>query len=319
MNKKYQVFISSTYYDLVEERQAVSRSILDMGHIPAGMELFPAADIEQLTYVKKVIDECDYYILIVGGRYGSLGADGLSFTEQEYSYANTIKKPVLAFVHADVGSIAYSKSEHDPDKRAKLDRFIETVMHGRIVQKWSNASDLRAGAIISLQRAFAEIPQVGWVRSDTTSDEVRERIIELRERVAELEEELARAPGLLPAYNDVADLTQCIRIRYLLFGTGNLSEQVKLQDLFVGLGDTLMEGASTNEIALAIERLVSDRKGGITIRKIHSEDVRAVITTLVAAGIMEIRDEDGLTKYYLTRAGMQTWVQSGYIRATASS
>jgi Domain of unknown function (DUF4062) len=81
MEKKYQIFISSTFKDLLEERQDTLRSVLDMGHIPAGMEIFPAADVEQFAYIKKVIDECDYYILIVGGRYGSVDAAGVSFTE----------------------------------------------------------------------------------------------------------------------------------------------------------------------------------------------------------------------------------------------
>jgi Domain of unknown function (DUF4062) len=84
LDKKYQVFVSSTYTDLIEERQAVSRAILDMGHIPAGMEMFPAADVEQLTYIKKVIDGCDYYVLIIGARYGSLDGAGVSYTEREY-------------------------------------------------------------------------------------------------------------------------------------------------------------------------------------------------------------------------------------------
>ena len=80
MQKKYQIFISSTYVDLVEERQRVLRSILDMGHIPAGMELFSAADEEQFSYIKKILDECDYYVLVIGGRYGSVDDEGISYT-----------------------------------------------------------------------------------------------------------------------------------------------------------------------------------------------------------------------------------------------
>jgi uncharacterized protein DUF4062 len=99
MDKKYQVFISSTFKDLVEERQDAIRTVLDLGHIPSGMEIFPAADVEQFEYIKKVIDECDYYVLIIGGRYGSMDAAGVSFTEKEYDYAVGQKKTVLAFVH----------------------------------------------------------------------------------------------------------------------------------------------------------------------------------------------------------------------------
>jgi len=38
--KKYQIFVSSTYEDLKDERQAAVEAILLAGHIPAGMELF---------------------------------------------------------------------------------------------------------------------------------------------------------------------------------------------------------------------------------------------------------------------------------------
>src|SRR5687767_10458335 len=87
MEKRYQVFVSSTFRDLVDERQEVMQALLELGCMPAGMELFPAASDDQWTLIKKVIDDSDYYIVIVGGRYGSLGPDGLSYTEMEYRYA----------------------------------------------------------------------------------------------------------------------------------------------------------------------------------------------------------------------------------------
>ena len=65
MNKRYQVFVSSTYADLKEERQRVIQTLMEMDCIPAGMELFPAADEEQWLFIRKVIDDCDYYLLDV--------------------------------------------------------------------------------------------------------------------------------------------------------------------------------------------------------------------------------------------------------------
>ena len=98
-NKKYQIFISSTYTDLIEERQAAVEAILKAGHIPAGMELFKAGN-EQLATIKKWIDESDIYLLIVGRRYGSIDQNtGLSYTEIEYKYAVDEKKmPAFAII-----------------------------------------------------------------------------------------------------------------------------------------------------------------------------------------------------------------------------
>ncbi|WP_297334127.1 DUF4062 domain-containing protein, partial [Flavobacterium sp.] len=98
-DKKLQVFVSSTYTDLREERQAAVEAILSSGHIPAGMELFSAGDESQMTVIKRWIDESDIYLLILGGRYGSLEpASGKSYTHLEYEYALEKRKPLFAIV-----------------------------------------------------------------------------------------------------------------------------------------------------------------------------------------------------------------------------
>ena len=80
-DKKYQVFISSTYADLREERRKILDALLMADCIPSGMEAFVATDNEQFEVIKKVIDLCDYYVLIIGKRYGSVSSltgNGLS-------------------------------------------------------------------------------------------------------------------------------------------------------------------------------------------------------------------------------------------------
>ena len=86
-DKRYQVFVSSTYEDLQDERREVMQALLELDCIPAGMELFPAADETQWSLIRRVIDDCDYYIVIVAGRYGSTNKGGMSYTEMEYRYA----------------------------------------------------------------------------------------------------------------------------------------------------------------------------------------------------------------------------------------
>ena len=101
MEKRYQVFLSSTFVDLKEERQAVLKAVLELDHMPAGMELFPAADESAWELIKDVIDASDYYVVIIGGRYGSLGEDGIGYTEREYDYAIGAKKPIIPLLHAN--------------------------------------------------------------------------------------------------------------------------------------------------------------------------------------------------------------------------
>src|SRR6185437_8513128 len=99
MRRKLQVFVSSTYTDLITERQAAVEAILKAGHIPAGMELFAAGDQSQLETIHRWIDESDIYMLILGARYGSVDATtALSYTELEYDYAVSTGKPIFAVV-----------------------------------------------------------------------------------------------------------------------------------------------------------------------------------------------------------------------------
>ena len=116
---KYQVFISSTYKDLIEERKQVLQVLLKADCIPAGMENFVATDDEQFNVIKNVIDLCDYYILILGRRYGSINArTGISYTEMEYNYAIERGIPVLVFSIDDSAEIDPEKVEKDPIKKA---------------------------------------------------------------------------------------------------------------------------------------------------------------------------------------------------------
>lgn len=72
MEKRYQIFISSTFNDLNKERNLIIQAILRAGYYPAGMEWFPGIDEEQFEYIKQVIDDSDYYVLILGDLYGTI-------------------------------------------------------------------------------------------------------------------------------------------------------------------------------------------------------------------------------------------------------
>ena len=188
MDKRYQVFVSSTYVDLKEERQKVIQTIMEADCIPSGMELFPAADEEQFIFIKKIIDDCDYYLLIIGGRYGSTTADGISFTEKEYDYAIEKGLKVIAFLHSDPDSLVDGKLETDPDRRMRLDAFREKVSGGRLVKAWTSHNDLPGLVALSLQKTIKMFPATGWIRADqATSVETLKELNELRKEKEKLE------------------------------------------------------------------------------------------------------------------------------------
>lgn len=163
---RYQVFVSSTYEDLREERQQATQAILEMNHMPSGMELFPASDLSQWELIKTVINESDYYVVIVGGRYGSIHkSTGLSFTEMEYDYATSQGVPVLGFVRKDIKKIPAGLVEADPVARAKLDAFREKVT-SRTCRLYDQSVELGMLVMKSLMNEMRTNPRVGWVRAD---------------------------------------------------------------------------------------------------------------------------------------------------------
>jgi hypothetical protein len=194
---RYQVFVSSTYEDLREERQQATQAILEAGCFPSGMELFPASDDTQWDLIKRVIEESDYYIVIVAGRYGSLGPEGLSYTEMEYDYAVETGIPVLGFVRNSVGDISFDNTEKSDKGRKKLEAFRQKVM-SRTCRKYSTASELGMVVMKNLMAEARIRPRTGWVRADLArSDEdvqrerkLGEELEEAKERIQELEREI---------------------------------------------------------------------------------------------------------------------------------
>src|SRR5262245_61701672 len=187
--KRYQVFVSSTFQDLQEERQEVIQALLELDCIPSGMELFPAADEDQWTLIKGVIDDCDYYIVIVAGRYGSVGPDGVSYTEMEYKYAVERGKAVLGFIHKEPGRLPANRSETTYEANAKLESCRELVRK-KVCRHWDSTADLGSQVSRSLTKLIKAHPAVGWVRGNhALYASSAEEILRLKKRVEDLEAE----------------------------------------------------------------------------------------------------------------------------------
>jgi hypothetical protein len=214
MDKRYQVFLSSTYADLKEERRRVIQTLMEMDCIPSGMELFPAADEEQWAFIKKIIDDCDYYLLIIGGRYGSTAPEGISYTEKEYDYAIEKGLKVVAFLHEDPDSISVGKTDKDPELSKRLNKFKEKVQQNRLVKNWRTAAELPGLVSLSLSKTIRTYPAVGWVRtSDAGSAELLTEINALRKENEELRAKLnVLEIHPVETIENIADMSESIEI-----------------------------------------------------------------------------------------------------------
>ncbi len=188
MEKRYQVFVSSTYEDLRPERQEVMQALLELDCMPAGMELFPASNESQWNFIKRVIDDCDYYIVILAGRYGSRGPTGMGYIEMEYRYAEEIGKPIIAFPHRDPEQLPVSKTERSPEGQQSLREFREYVRR-KLCREWTSPTELGSAVSRSLIQLIKFNPGVGWIRATDAGDPAE--TARLRARIDKLEAELA--------------------------------------------------------------------------------------------------------------------------------
>ena len=192
MSIKYQVFISSTYEDLKNEREQVIKAVLEMGHIPVGMEMFSAADEEQWKIITRQIDDIDYYIVIIAHRYGSVTKEGLSFTEKEYDYAVSNNIPVLGFVISDKAHWPADQIESDDEKKIRLNEFKNKAKK-KLVQFWTNKEDLHGKVSISLMKAITANPRIGWAKANAIAGpEVMKEFTRLSSENANLRREIER-------------------------------------------------------------------------------------------------------------------------------
>lgn len=197
--RKLQVFVSSTYTDLKEERQTAVSAILKAGHIPAGMELFSAGDQSQLQVIKKWIDQSDVYMLILGTRYGSIepiSKDG--YTEVEFDYAVSTGKPFFSLVMGDPAidsKLKQTGREFLEDKHPeKLKSFRDKVL-ARMCAIYNDPRDIKSYIYESLID-FANRPDLeGWVRGSAIVDPqpLYKQISELTDEVKQLKSELSDA------------------------------------------------------------------------------------------------------------------------------
>lgn len=161
IEKKYQIFISSTYEDLREEREAVIKTILSLNHIPIGMEMFNASNDEQWKVIQKTIDASDYYVLIIGFKYST------GFTEKEYDYAKKQNIPILTFIKDENAPSIPMQRETTPELQKKLDKFRKKAK-GKTSKFWKEKNELTTFLSTSLQAEMQNHPRIGWIRTYAT-------------------------------------------------------------------------------------------------------------------------------------------------------
>lgn len=294
MDIKYQVFVSSTYSDLIEERQEVMQALLELDCIPVGMELFPAADDDQWTLIKGLIKDCDYYILIVGGRYGSIGPSGKSYTQMEYEYAVSEGVPVISFIHTDLGKIPSGKSESTDAGKEKLKEFIE-LAKTKMCRFWNSPADLASQVSRSLVKLKKAKPRVGWIRANiTTSEEANREISILRKENDDLKSRLEKARTSAPVGSEnLKQGDDKFELSFRYYHSGNHNDKIELSwnKIFYLIAPLMVDEATEEDLHNELRQYLRDvleKKKRIrpSTIDVNNVDFQTIKVQLIALGLI---------------------------------
>ncbi len=138
-----QIFISSTYSDLIEERKAAHETIRKMGYEPIWMEDFAANSKHPREVCLEKVRECDSVLLLLGSSYGSSRDErtGLSYTHLEYHAARETQIPVLAFIKKPEQG-RWESAETDKEARRHHIDFKDDVEQHVLRKSFSSLREL---------------------------------------------------------------------------------------------------------------------------------------------------------------------------------
>lgn len=262
--KRYQVFVSATYSDLQSERRLLTQILPALGCMPCGLDLDPSGT-SAWTAIKKLIDESDYYILLVGSRYGTLSPSGVSYTHMEYVYAATKQKPVLVLLHDAPETRPVELQEKTPEGRLKLRDFRQLLQRG-MTFPWSDEQTLEMILRQQMPELVKSRPMPGWVRANQVSNPQLEREnLALKQRLAELEQERDEWLGKSDGLGQLAQGRDIFEVSYRCkaYAAGNCEEvavrsQLPWNALFLSFSPYLSQPQHEDFIAAKLAERVQE-------------------------------------------------------------
>ncbi|PTP30769.1 DUF4062 domain-containing protein [Vibrio splendidus] len=114
------VFVSSTCYDLAEERAQLERFITNYGFQPVLSEysgVFYNPDIHTHEACIKEVEHCDIFVLLIAGRFGGKNKDGEgeSITQAEHNRARELGLPIFSFAKASINDAQHCYKKNVAD------------------------------------------------------------------------------------------------------------------------------------------------------------------------------------------------------------
>jgi hypothetical protein len=242
---------------------------MSVNAIPVGMEIFPSSDEDAWSIITSYIDLSDYYVVIIGGCYGSVNPEtGISYTEMEYDYAVSKSIPVMPFLHENVGELRRNMTEEDPVKALKLKAFQEKAKL-RHCNFYSDEKDLALKVITSYSQMTARRPGIGWIRGDQAkTKEEAERMAYLERRVGELEKQLSSSQEYIELYEECEipyELQILVRYNGKPEPTNPKKISMPFNEILAAIKDEMLTGISESAISKNVSEFANNKYLKITL------------------------------------------------------
>lgn len=203
IDKRYHVFISTTEADMHAERVVLSQTLVSQGFFSWGLEQRTPLTT---AFARRQIDDCDYFILMLGSRYGELSASGVSYMHLEYIYAVTKQKPILVLMYEAPESRADEFQDKTPEGKLKFLDFRRQLQRERdMVMTFRDLRDLEIAIRHTMPQFLNRYPAQGWIRPNQQQvQQLQDENEQLRQKLLQLEQQ----PRMTTTPQRVADLPQ---------------------------------------------------------------------------------------------------------------
>lgn len=165
------VFISSTFQDLQDYRQAASRAIHSLESYSDDMIYWSADPRDGATHSVERVKQCDLLILILAHRYGYIPEGGTySVTELEYRTAVEHKIPVLAFFLDE--TVPWPPAFIENDKSDELNAF-KRLVETQVTRKLFRSAEQLEALISQAMYAYLDRHKRQFTQADALNQSAK--------------------------------------------------------------------------------------------------------------------------------------------------
>lgn len=183
LDKRYQVFITTSGKEMQPERMVVSQTLIGMGYFSCGLEQRTPLST---AFARRQIDDCDYVLLLLGSQYGEQSVSGVSYLHLEYIYAVTKQKPIIVLMHENPESRDKSLHETKPELKERFKEFrAQLQKEAEQVITYKSLRELELAIRSYMPQMLERYPVVGWVRPQS--------IQSLQDEIDRLKSQLSQA------------------------------------------------------------------------------------------------------------------------------